>query len=411
MRSRLFASVCCPAVALLAIASLCLSPLCGCAPQNEARIERPAAAPDQPGTAALAAGAIDLQYVLPEQEVTATSTAARWSLAAPVRGELADPNLIVYDQAYVEAYVNWAVNTPTECGPATYVIVTPQGERSVVSGLDGSYLGQRFRAEDLLGFLKTRTAGKRIERTFRIDNAEAVKVLRDDPESLAAKRLGESPWDRDTRTVIDLLGLVQYEPAHATLAELAKDTNRDVRYSAIIALGRLAVPAAIEVLEKLLDDEATRSTAADALAMSGEAALPAITRALDHPDKTARNHVVFSLGRHADPVVAVPALRKVMVHSDPEMREWGVAVLVDLTSRGGPEEGKPYVAELTALLKEDPNENTRRGAALALLNMKEVAAPAEEALRYAAENEQNSQARDFAQRALRELKAARERQP
>jgi hypothetical protein len=85
--------------------------------------------------------------------------------------------------------------------------------------------------------------------------------------------------------------------------------------------------------------------------------------------------------------------------------------VVDLITKGGPQEGKPYLAELAALLKEDPNENTRHGAALALLNMKEFAAPAEETLRYAAEKEQNSQARDFAQRALQELQVERERQP
>jgi len=240
-----------------------------------------------------------------------------------------------------------------------------------------------------------------------------VKALRDYPESLATKQLHKSPWDKDTRTIIYLLGLIQYEPAYPSLVALTKDANPGIRFDAIIALGRMAdgVPAAIDELEKLLGNKDDGRTAANALAMAGERALPAIIRALDHPDYLARNQVVFSLGSHADPPVAAPALRKVMAHSDAEMREWGLAIVADLISRGGPEEGKPYVSELAACLKEDSNENTRRGAALALLNMKSFAAPAEAALKHAAEKEQNSQARDSAQQALQGLKAERERQP
>ena len=413
MRFCLLVSLLRLALSPFAVAPLCLSSLCGCASRDDAATEQPAVAPGQPVSArVLAARRIELRYVLPEQDVAAKSTATQWSLGAPVKDELADPNQIVYDGAYIEKYVDRAIG-PIACGPATYVIVTPQGERSVVAGLDGAYLGQRFSAEDLVRFLKTRAVGKRIERVFRVNNAEAVKVLRDHPESLATKQLHESPWDKDTRTIIYLLGLVQYEPAYPLLVSLAQDGNPGIRYDAIIALGRMAggVPAAIDELEKLLGNKNDGGTAADALAMAGDPALPAILRALDHPDWMARNHLVFSVGRHADPSVAAPALRKVMAHRDAEMREWGVAVVADLISRGGPEEGKPYVAELAARLLEDSNKNTRRGAALALLNMKSFAAPAEAALRQAAEKEQNSQARDFAQQALQGLKADGERQP
>jgi hypothetical protein len=119
--------------------------------------------------------------------------------------------------------------------------------------------------------------------------------------------------------------------------------------------------------------------------------------------------VVFALGRHADAAIATPVLRRVLVHSDAEVRECGVAVVADLIARGGPEEGKPYVEDLAARLSEDTSANARRGAALALLNMKSFAASAESALRQAAEKEQDSQGRDFASRALRELKSEQER--
>jgi hypothetical protein len=74
-----------------AVAPLCLSSLCGCASRDDAATERPAVAPAQPVSArVLAAGRIELRYVLPEQEVAAKSTATQWSLGVPVKGELAE---------------------------------------------------------------------------------------------------------------------------------------------------------------------------------------------------------------------------------------------------------------------------------------------------------------------------------
>jgi HEAT repeat protein len=178
-----------------------------------------------------------------------------------------------------------------------------------------------------------------------------------------------------------------------------------------MTLGRMAVavPAAVDDLEELLGDERARSAAASALVMAGEAALPAIIRSLDHPDKVTRNQIVFALGRHADAAIATPVLRRVLVHSDTDVRECGVAVVADLIARGGPEEGKPYVEDLAARLMEDTSAPVRRGAALALLNMKSFAAQAESALRYAAEKEQDSLGRDFANKALQGLKPEQER--
>src|SRR5262245_27384592 len=220
---------------------------------------------------------IEVRYRLPDQEaLKGESSAARWGLAAPVEAGLSDPNRIVYDQHYIEQYVEWAAITPIACGPGSYVIVTPQGERTVHSGSDEAYLGNRFSADHLVAFLKTRMAGKSVERTFRVDNAEAAMVLRDYPDSHAAKRLFESPWDRDARMIIGLLGLVPYEPAYPMLVTLAKDPNAGIQYEAIMALGRLAgaVPAAVDELEKLLGDKSASKPAAGAVAMAGSPGLP-----------------------------------------------------------------------------------------------------------------------------------------
>jgi HEAT repeat protein len=364
--------------------------------------------PVQPGNArAKVEGKfIEVRYRLPnEQALAGKSSAARWGLAAPVEANVADPNQIVYDLKYIEKYVDWAAAGSIACGPATYVIVTPQGERSVQSGHDELYLGQRFSAEDFLTFLKTRAAGMSVERTFRVNHAEAVKLLRENPESSAARQLQESPWDRDTRMVVGLLGLIPYEPAYPVIVPLAKDPNRDVQDAAILALGRLAdrVPAAVDELEKLLDDEKARTAAAGALVMAGEAALPAIIRSLDHPDWIVRNLMVHSLGSQADAAIATPVLRRVLLHSDAEVREWGVGVIVDRIAGGGPEAGQPFVEDLAARLVEDTSANTRRSAALALLNMKSFAAQAESALRQAAEKEPRCQAGELASQALQAL--------
>src|SRR5688572_25964951 len=110
------------------LVALSLAPLAGC--YTSAQEEPVRAVADE-------ANFVELRYELPDQEAAERkSSVARWGLAAPVEGELANPNRIVYDQAYVEKYVEWAATAPIACGPATYVIVTPREELSVVSGRD-----------------------------------------------------------------------------------------------------------------------------------------------------------------------------------------------------------------------------------------------------------------------------------
>jgi hypothetical protein len=350
---------------------------------------------------------VELRYILPEQkDMEGKSTAARWGVAAPVENEISDPNQIIYDQAYIEKYVDWIMQGHG-CGAAEYWIVTPQGERTMQSGLDEIYLGRRFVADDLVKFLKSRVEGKRTERTFRVTNDEAVKVLRGQTRS--AKRLQDSPWDNDTRSVITLLGLAEYGPARPYLAAIARDEkeNSATRYLAAITLGRVARadPKAVDDLEALLGNEATRREAATGLVAAGKPALPALLRALDHPDKDTRNYVVHAMAG-AEDAVSISVLRKAMAHADSELREWSVTAVVDWIQRRGPESGKPFVNDLATLLRDDTSDNTRRGAALALQNMKSFAAPAKAALQHAAENESNSQGREFARMALEEIEKA-----
>ena len=90
-----------------------------------------------------------LKISVPEKQPDG-STVEEWGLAAPVVDGISDPNLIVYDQALVERYAEWAVNTPTECGPSQFTVVAGDSEVTVTDGLEHAYLGKKFKAEEKL---------------------------------------------------------------------------------------------------------------------------------------------------------------------------------------------------------------------------------------------------------------------
>src|SRR5437868_1800505 len=83
-----------------------------------------------------------VRYRLPVQDPSRMkSSAARWGLAAPVVGDFSDPNALVYDEAYMDKYVAWAVDSPINCGSATYWITTSDKAIRIDGGLDEAYLG------------------------------------------------------------------------------------------------------------------------------------------------------------------------------------------------------------------------------------------------------------------------------
>jgi HEAT repeat protein len=343
-----------------------------------------------------------VRYWLPTQDLSVKkSSVERWGLAAPVADELSDPNAIVYDQAYIDAYVKWAVDTPIACGPATYWITTPEKVLQINSGLDEADLGRRFRADDLIAFLKTRIEGKAIERTFKINRADAAEMLREQPESLIAKRLGQSPWDGHTATVVSLLGLAQYKPAYPLLKSLVKDRSPGVRYSAVIALGRLSVvvPEAVPELARLLPDKELGANAATALTMAGAAAMPAIIEAMNHPDSLVCNRAVYSLGGF-DPIdVALPGLLAALEHKDTTIRKWGLSVVIDMQGRAV-SVGKDALVDTLGKRLLDGDDEIRRSAVIALFNLKEAAARARPMLKKAAAEDRDATIKDFAERAL-----------
>jgi hypothetical protein len=348
-----------------------------------------------------------LRYLLPVQDAHAgEGTAGRWGLAAPAVDGFSDPNRIIYDQAYVDAYVAWAMDTPIVCGAATYRVVTKDGVVEFTSGLDATYLGTQFRAEDLMRFLRTRTEGKAAERTFRVKRPDAGELLRGQPESFAGRRLRRSPRERDTEAVVDLLALARHRPAFPLFRELLKDADPALRTTVVLALGRLTpvVPEAVEELNRLLLHKELGADAVAALAMAGPAAVAVFVKAMDHPDETVRNRAVFGLGRIDPFEAAVPGLLAALDHKDRTLREWALSVVIDLQTKGVAV-GKDEVVDALARRLLDGDDRTRSAAVIALVNLKAAAARARPALEKAAANDPDGTIRQRARAALQAIDA------
>jgi hypothetical protein len=213
--------------------------------------------PQQPH-AAIEDDIVELTYLLPEQGSSAgESTADPIGFAAPVVDGFSDPNRIVYDEAYMRRFVAWAADTPIVCGPSTFRMETSPSEIKCFGSRRECPLGERFRIDDLATFVQSRISGKRVVRKFRIVNAAAAKLLREQPSAHIAERLRESPWDRDVQTASILLALVPHEPVHQQYPAFLEEESPTLRSTAVAGFTRLAptMPAAMDDLEKLLDDE------------------------------------------------------------------------------------------------------------------------------------------------------------
>jgi HEAT repeat protein len=356
---------------------------------------------------------VTLRYRVPMSERADKSSAEKWGLAAPVVDGCSDPNRIVYDEAYVEKYVHWAITADHVDGIANYEIVLPEGEKTTFhGGLDESYLGHRFRAEDLMRFLKARVQDVGEERDFTVKNEELVRIARRFPERVPGRRLGWSPWERDLYYAISLISQARYAPAYPTIKSLAKDRSPTIRGAAMAAMGRMAkvAPQAPEDLAEFLDhpEDLPRkeiSRVLDALTAADGLAIPVLIEAMDHENEFLRNQAVHKLPwmTYAD---AAPAVVAALTHKRPEVRQWGTSALHDIQTRGKDIEKDPSIKEVVAALAgllTDDSRDTRRRAALNLLILGPAAAPAKSALENAVREDPSSSVRDFAQRALQAL--------
>ena len=329
-------------------------------------------APREDAIVVAADDTVTLRYALPMRTGKPASSAAKWGLAAPIIDGDANPNRIVYDLAYLEAYLHWAVDAPTACGAATYQIRMEASVEEFTSGLDAAYLGRQFQERDLLRYLQERVEGKRSEQTFQIQDAAACQAIREYPDSLV-QRLRQSPWERDTLAVIGLLGESRCRAAQPWLQRLIRDESPTVRGAAVSALGSIGrgVPKALDDVQALLEDDELRAAAFDALRRAEGAAVPILIAALDHDHALVRNQAVYSL-----PWIpfhdAAPAILAALQHEDQEVRQWAVAVVLDIQSRGVVIDHAQVISALKSLVEnaEEPAA-TRQNAEIAVANLTE----------------------------------------
>ncbi len=275
---------------------------------------------------------------------------------------------IVYDDTRILNHVAALLSGDTICGCAKYSVVTPNGIVEFTGSLDKLYLGSKFDAEDLLAFLKLRLDGKTVEREFRIKNPKLAEAYRERIKKgkRFTARLSYSPWDKDVASAMSLLSQAQHSSARETFVRLTEDSTAHIRYTAVHGLGQLAPkdPRAVNDLVQLLSNKELRRLAAEAMGQAGKVAVPALIKALDHPDEVTRNHVIFGIAR-ADNTVSIPVLNVGLRSKDSSMRLWATNVIVDMLGRGVRIENKDIMARLTDLLS-DQDSDTRRCAKIAL---------------------------------------------
>lgn len=344
-----------------------------------------------------------VRYILPVSRIHAAGGATH---PDHVGGRIvSDPTTLLYDQRRVREHLHWLLDGIAVDGVAVYTVLTPDGPVEFTTGFDAHYLGDMFRAADLLAFLKERLNTKTAEKEFHIVEPELVKLYRErmaQDAAATARRLAFSPWDRDTVAVISLLSHAGYVEAESLFMQLTRDNNQAVRHAAVLALGRIAPssPAAMADLKRLLSDSELQREAIRAMAMADEAAVPAMIEALDHSDELVRNRVVHAAPR-MDPEAGKRLLLAAMRHRDEAVRGWAVSAVIDMQGRRE-DIGNGQIVDALAALLRDENHQTRRSAALALQNLGPAAVQAIHALRDAT-GDANPDVARAAARALRAI--------
>jgi len=354
---------------------------------------------DFPPAAEASAASVVERVVIPPPAIE--SSVAQWGFAAPIVDGYSDPNRIVYDDAYLQAYEHR--NRDISCGSGTYEIAAPDGSIWVHSGCDEAELGMRFRVEDLLRFLQTRRDNPRFEQVFALRNPEVLQRIR-------KQWYGWDPWTEDLRTVLSLLGGANYKPAIPLLTALAtKDPDERIRVGAVAALGKYAPssPEALQVLVDIYDDPVRYKEADTGLMMAGGVAIPTFVKAFDRPDGNVRYNAVSSLARMDPEEDSLRAACIALHHPRTDVRDAAVYVIHDKQMRGVPVATDEIVDGLAKYVSEPGGVNHRWKAALILKDMKSAAVRARPALLKAAQQaDPHSGLREEARSALDAIDAA-----
>lgn len=229
-------------------------------------------------------GKVQVTYRLPSPNV-AKNSSDEFELGCPLDEGFSNPNLICYDQKYLEQFVKEKMNGQIVCGAGEYTVVSTDGkEISVRSGLDESYLGKKFREADLIKYLQRRIVGNSIAKQITTTIAENQAQQFKTSKLWFAKKFNYSPWERDTSNIISLLSKSQLKSAVPVLVELTKDPSETVRNQATMGLGKLSQEhdsAAQFLFERLSDrDPKISSTALNGLRYGKGKAIPYLVKAM-----------------------------------------------------------------------------------------------------------------------------------
>lgn len=216
----------------------------------------------------------------PADLIAVDESAMQW----PLIDGYHNPNSIVYDRKRYLAYLSFYANSATICGLGPLCEITTDGRKSQFrSCIDYGHIGTQFHIDHLRTFLRSRIDGTK-------------QVFSD------ARPAGMNPFERD---VLFTVGLIQDARAGEALPELnalLSDSNRDIRYAAIEAIGSLGADAgdSVAALGAVLETDLA-AEASVALAGIGAAAIPLLTENVKAGSTDARIFSIEALGTIGPP--------------------------------------------------------------------------------------------------------------
>ena len=201
------------------------------------------------------------------------------------------------------------------------------------------------------------------------DEAQDEKARGTDPRTVAALTAALKDTDKDVReTALHALVQLRDPSIFGPLVQALTDAAADVREQAAFGLGQLRDRRAVEPLIGALKDQNpdVREQAAFALGqIRDRSAVPGLTAALKDTDDDVREQAVFALGQLRDPV-AVEALITATRDAKPDVREQAVFALGQIRDRRAVE---PLISAL-----KDAAPDVRQQAAFGLGHIRDRAA-------------------------------------
>lgn len=164
-------------------------------------------------------------------------------------------------------------------------------------------------------------------------------------EPLAAA-LRDGDW-QVREVAIEGLGQIG-SPAVEVLLKLLRDW--DVRKSAIMALGKIRDERVLEPLMQQLRNDEFMEDATDALVNLGEPSLPGLIKALKDKEELVRKQAVIALGRIKSPA-AIDPLIEMLQHKDWFTRLTAAAALEAIGDERGREAIKPLLKDSDMVVK------------------------------------------------------------